>query len=298
MKCILHGSFRKHHSEIKDAIDIFQNVGIEVLAPKNLQIVDNKDGFVIFEGEDGLDVRIIELQYLNHLKSLGSDGFSYFMDPEGYLGKTASYELGIAQAMNVRCFFQQSPQDHPVYILPNSVWSPQNLADYVSKYKVTPLPQSNVDETEILRLWEDLIVPGSIVAAGAIITYLNEILLVKTHKWNNKFSIVGGKVRRNELLRDALLREVKEETGLVGKIGQHLCTFDQLKDSGYYQLGVNHIYVDNVVSVDSKQVQLNDEAEDFVWMPPEIALRDLDIEPNARYTLEIYKEKLNLPCLS
>ena len=36
-------------------------------------------------------------------------------------------------------------------------------------------------------------VPGSVVAAGAIIEHevTKEVLLVKTHKWGNRYSIVG-----------------------------------------------------------------------------------------------------------
>lgn len=99
---------------------------------------------------------------------------------------------------------------------------------------------------------------------------------------------MGGKVKRNERLDNALVREVQEETGLLSKVGRQLCTFDQIKNSGYYISGVQHIYVDNVVHVNSKQVRLNDEAQDYIWMPARTALRDLPIEPNARHTLELY----------
>lgn len=141
-------------------------------------------------------------------------------------------------------------------------------------------------------------VPGSVVATGAIIEHQpshsrreKEVLLVKTHKWGNKYSVVGGKVRRNERLQHTLLREVKEETGLTGEIGPHICTFDQIKNSGYYQLGVQHIFVDNVVRVTSKQVVLNDEAQEYIWVLPSEALQYLDIEPNAKTTLKLYTEQ-------
>ena len=138
-------------------------------------------------------------------------------------------------------------------------------------------------------------VPGSIVASGAIIEHQpktsrpeKEILLVKTHKWGNRYSIVGGKVRRNERLEQALLREVMEETQLAGEIGKHICTFDQIKDSGYYQKGIQHIFVDNVVRVKSKRVILNEEAQGYLWALPSEALSHLDIEPNAKKTLLAY----------
>ncbi len=137
--------------------------------------------------------------------------------------------------------------------------------------------------------------PGSVVAVGGIIEYDDattqkekEILLVKTHKWGGRYSMVGGKVRRNERLSEALIREVKEETGLRAAVGDHLCTFDQIKNSGYYLNGIQHIFVDNVVLVGSRNVRLNEEAQEYIWVPARIALEVLPLEPNARHTLALY----------
>ena len=90
------------------------------------------------------------------------------------------------------------------------------------------------------------------------------------------------------MLEKVLRREAKEENGLSGGVGAHVATFDQIKNSGYYLSGIQHIFVDKIVKVGSKKVELNEEAEGFLWLPAKIALRDLDIEPNARHTLELY----------
>lgn len=192
-------------------------------------------------------------------------------------------------------FFQERPADHPVYVHKNTIWHANLLAEFIAEYGKLPEPQTHQDDQAIHALWEDLIVPGSVVTVGGIIEYAGpdakkekETLLVKTHKWGGRYSMVGGKVRRNERLAAALLREVKEETGLHANIGHHICTFDQIKHSGYYLKEVSHVFVDNIVQVLNKKVILNDEAEDYIWMPAKIALRDLDVEPNARHTLELY----------
>lgn len=297
-RCIIHGSFSKHFEEIQHAASVFSRAGIEVLAPKQGELIAGQDGFALFEDEQGKDPRMVELLYLHNLKHLGENGFSYFVNPEGYIGKSASYELGIAQLTNTRCFFQSPLADHPAYVHHKSVWSVENLADYVATHQALPDPAVRRNEREIHRLWEELMVPGSVVATGAIIEHQTrqarqekEILLVKTHKWGDRYSIVGGKVRRNERLREALLREVKEETRLTGEVGQHIVTFDQLKDSGYYRPGVQHIFVDNVVAVKSKRVVLNEEAQDYIWALPSEALKHLDIEQNARTTIELYAKR-------
>lgn len=296
-RVILHGSFSKHFAQIQEAASIFQAAGVEVLAPKLTDIVDQADGFGMFADEIGQDPRLIELLYLHNLKRLGSGGFSYFVNPEGYIGKSAAYELGIAQITNTRCFYQSALSDHPAYVHKNAIWRPQALADYILGNKALPNSLVFRNERKIHELWVDLMVPGSVVATGAIIEHSpvhsqseKEILLVKTHKWGGRYSIVGGKVRRNERLKDALLREVKEETQLSGVVGTHLCTFDQIKNSGYYNETTQHIFVDNIVEVDSKKVVLNDEAQEYVWARASEALNHLDIEPNARHTLELYAQ--------
>lgn len=295
-RCVLHGSFRKHFDLIKNVHQVFTHAGIEVLAPRFSDIKSHEGGFVLLEGEEQQDPRMVELLYLHHLKRLGENGFSYFVNPEGYIGKSASYELGIAHVTNTRCFFLNQPDDHPVYVHKNAVWESETLAAFIKERNQLPEPKVKRNEKEIHRLWEDLMVPGSVVATGGIIEHDSnkrekEILLVKTHKWGGRYSIIGGKVRRNERLEDALLREVREETGLVGSVGEHLCTFDQIKNSGYYVSGIQHIFVDNVVRVGSKRVRLNDEAEEHVWIPAKTALRDLPMEPNARHTLELYANR-------
>lgn len=272
---------------------MFQSAGIEVMAPNMSEIVKEEDGFLFFRGEERQDPRLIELLYLQNLRQLGDNGFSYFVNPGGYIGRSASYELGVAQATNVPCFFSAKPVDHPVYIGSNSVWSPESLAEFVVRYGKLPAFSSNVP-SKLDRLWWQMMIPGSVVTAGAIIEYSDprrtekEVLMVRTHKWKNRFSIVGGKVKRRERLHEALAREVKEETGLNGLVGKHLCTFDQIKNSGYYETATQHLFVDNVVRVDSKKVILNEEAQEYLWLPAKLALRELPIEPNARHTLELY----------
>jgi ADP-ribose pyrophosphatase YjhB (NUDIX family) len=189
--------------------------------------------------------------------------------------------------------------DHPAYLHENSIWKSELLVEYILARGELPAPKVKRNESVIHKLWEDLMVPGSIVAVGGIIEYAGgdtrkekEVLLVKTHKWGGRYSVIGGKVRRNERLEDAWKREIREESGLCAEIGGHICTFDQIRNSGYYQTGVQHIFVDKVAKVGSKNVRLNEEAEDYVWLPAERALKDLPIEPNARHTLELYAKQL------
>ena len=294
-RCVIHGSFRKHFELIKQVRKTFIENGVEVLAPETSEIISYEQGFAQLKTDISKDPRLVELVYLQSLLKLGKHGFSYFVNPDGYIGKSASYELGIAQASNVPCFFLSNPKDHPVYLHQNAVISPEKLHRHLKKENKLPEPLVKRNEKVIYRLLQQLVLPGSVVAAGGVIEYQSrkerekEILLVKTHKWGGRYSIVGGKVRRREKLSDALIREVKEETKLKGEIGESICTFDQIEDSGYYDGSVHHIFSDHVFKVEGKKVRLNEEAQDYVWVPPSVALQELDVEPNARKTIEIYR---------
>ena len=292
VRIVVHGSFRRHFDQILEAIEVFRAAGFTVLAPEATDIIASTDGFAILKGEEGLDPRYIEARYLHNLKRLGRNGFSYFVDPKGYIGRSTSYEWGIAQLTNTRCFFMARPDDHPGYSLKNSVWSPRELAEYILEFKTLPAPRIDPDEYAIHQLWQRLVVPGSTVAVGAIIEYAaadeTELLFVKTHKWGGRYSMIGEKVGRSERLDEALVRGVREETGLNAKVGRHIVTFDQFKGSGYYQEHVNHIFSDYVVNVGSKRVILDDEAQDYVWLTGREAMQGLQLEPNARHTLKLY----------
>src|SRR3989344_6865807 len=72
-RCVLHGSFRKHWSEIQKIHRLFTANGIEVLAPTMSEIKTTENGFVVLESDGQRDQRLIELLYLHNLKQLGDD---------------------------------------------------------------------------------------------------------------------------------------------------------------------------------------------------------------------------------
>ena len=292
MRCVIHGSFRRHFDEIMSAHELLTKAGVEVLAPETLAPTGTIDGFVLLEGQDDRDPRSIELDYLHDVKRLGSDGFSLFVCPGGALGLSASYELAVAQLFGVRCFTTDALRDHPAFVPAGDVIAVEDLAATVAETGALPPDRRPRREHTLRAQLEDLVLPGSVIAVGAMIERRRrgqtEVLAVRTHKWGDRWSMVGGKVRRGERLGEALARETHEETSLRGRQGQHLATFDQLKGSGYFRGHVNHVFVDYVFEVDSRRVRLNDEAQEFCWGPATELLRDLDFEPNARHTFELY----------
>src|SRR3989344_7341179 len=105
VNCVLHGSFRNNFDLIKEVHDIFTKAGIKVIAPDISEVVGKTDGFVHLAGDQSKDSRVTELLYLKKLSDLGPDGFSYYVNPKGTLGASASYELAVDQLTTTRYLF-------------------------------------------------------------------------------------------------------------------------------------------------------------------------------------------------
>ncbi|GAB3665462.1 NUDIX hydrolase [Echinicola sediminis] len=104
---------------------------------------------------------------------------------------------------------------------------------------------------------------------GAVIFNLeNKILLCRSPKWNNQYVIPGGHIEKGEKMEEALLREVKEETGLdVYEL--KLVSIQESVNSEHFSEKRHFIFIDYTCRTDSSEVVLNDEADEYVWAKPE-----------------------------
>lgn len=113
-----------------------------------------------------------------------------------------------------------------------------------------------------------------------------EVLLLKSHKWKGKYTIPGGHVELGERMEKALVREVREETGLsVSKI-KFICFQEFIYDKSYWRKS-HCIFFDFACKASSSKVKLNHEAEAYVWAKPREALK-LSVNPYLRLTIEVY----------
>ena len=113
----------------------------------------------------------------------------------------------------------------------------------------------------------------------------NQLLIVKTHKWKGKYTIPGGHVEMGEYLEDALKREIQEETGLNLIKAKYLCYQEFVFDDSFWEKR-HFIFFDFVCRVEDGVVQLNEEAQDYVWV---------DIDKIDDYPVDVYlKHSLDL----
>ena len=108
---------------------------------------------------------------------------------------------------------------------------------------------------------------------GAII--LNgrgEMLVVRSHKWGDRYTIAGGHVEVGETLEAALRREIREEVGLEIKDIRFLMTQEAIFSREFWEKR-HFIFFDFVCNCRSEHVRVDGkEIQSFEWVKPEKAV--------------------------
>jgi nucleoside triphosphatase len=111
-----------------------------------------------------------------------------------------------------------------------------------------------------------------------------ELLLLKSHKWPDKYVVPGGHVELGERIKQAAVREAKEETGLDVYDLEFVCFQEFIYDPSFWKQR-HFLFFDYAARTDSLSVQLNDEAQEHIWVQPGAALR-LPLDSYTRVALE------------
>jgi nucleoside triphosphatase len=115
-----------------------------------------------------------------------------------------------------------------------------------------------------------------------------EILLLKSHKWQNQYVVPGGHIEFGEKVEDAVKREAKEETGLDVFEPKFLCLYQYINDGEYYKENKHMLFLEYLVKTKNHSVSLNDESEDYVW----VKLKDSLKLPLYHYTRKAIEDYL------
>jgi len=125
-----------------------------------------------------------------------------------------------------------------------------------------------------------------ISTVGAVIfDHARRVLMIRTRKWSNLWGIPGGKIKLGERAEDALRRELKEETNLDIADIRFVLVQDCIGSKEFYR--DEHFVLLNYTCrcAGPAGVRLNEEAQEFRWLPLEDAFK-LPLNQPTRILLE------------
>ena len=147
-------------------------------------------------------------------------------------------------------------------------------------------PDLTVPDLGVLRTLLDRrrTVTRPIATVGALLhDGHGKILMIRTHKWGDRWGIPGGKIERGESSMAALRREMLEETAIEIDDIEFVFVQDCI-DSPEFMRAEHFLLLNYVARACCTAVRLNDEAEEFRWLMPADALT-LDLNHPTRQLL-------------
>ncbi|HEY3860686.1 MAG TPA: NUDIX domain-containing protein [Verrucomicrobiae bacterium] len=123
---------------------------------------------------------------------------------------------------------------------------------------------------------------------AAIFDEDGRVLMIRTQKWSNLWGIPGGKIKYGEPSRQALQREIKEETSLDVDGIAFAMAQDCIHSREFYRRA-HFVLLNYICRVRGPaEVRLNEEAQEFRWVTVEQAL-EMPLNQPTRTLLEHIK---------
>jgi hypothetical protein len=108
LKVTVSGSFRRHMTAIHQAVTELREFGFDVLSPSDPRVVDQIGEFIFVASDKVRSIKMVEDR---HLECIRASDFLWLVAPDGYVGQSASMELGYAAAVGVPIFCEHLPTD-------------------------------------------------------------------------------------------------------------------------------------------------------------------------------------------
>ncbi len=123
---------------------------------------------------------------------------------------------------------------------------------------------------------------------GLIVNRKGEVLLCRSEKWMEKYTIPGGHIELGEGIEEALKREVKEEVGLDVEPLRLLLMQEAIYSGEFYKRR-HFIFLDYLCRTRTSRVRIdNKEIQSYLWVKPKDALQ----MPIDAFTRRLLKEYL------
>src|SRR5713101_2972035 len=108
MTAAVSGSFHRHMEAISSAVRDLTARSIRVLSPADPRVVAVQGEFLFVASDRVRSVRLVQDR---HLDCIRAADFLWLVCPDGYVGQSASMEVGFAAAVGVPIFSTHAPSD-------------------------------------------------------------------------------------------------------------------------------------------------------------------------------------------
>ena len=126
-----------------------------------------------------------------------------------------------------------------------------------------------------------------------IVNEKGEILLVRSYKWGNKYTVPGGHIELGERSEAAIKREVKEEVGLDVDPVKLLLVQEAIFPADYVK-HEHYIFMDYLCRSKSSAVKVDrEEIQEYLWVESDHALQ-LELESHTRNLVTEYLKDVAL----
>ena len=102
------GSFHRHMEAISSAVYELASLSVRVLSPADPRVVAAQGEFLFVASDPVRSVRLVQDR---HLESIRAANFLWLICPDGYVGQSASMEVGFAAGVGVPIFATRAPSD-------------------------------------------------------------------------------------------------------------------------------------------------------------------------------------------
>ena len=108
---------------------------------------------------------------------------------------------------------------------------------------------------------------------GFILNPQGEVLLCRSKKWKDYYTIPGGHIELGERIEEALMRDVREEVGLDVEPVKLLLMQEAIYSEEFHKRR-HFIFLDYLCKSDTREAHVdNQEIQSYIWVKPEEALK-------------------------
>lgn len=105
-KVVICGSFHRDIKKLHSLFNELEATGCRILSPVSIDFEDTTSEFVIAKSEN--DLSTLEIEKF-HLRAIDEADFVWLHAPDGYVGISASFEIGYAIAKNKKVYCFETP---------------------------------------------------------------------------------------------------------------------------------------------------------------------------------------------